>query len=702
MQSTVNDPVKSARQTPHGQQGEMFKSSGLTPYDKKNHSAKIILSSSTKESLDEPSITRPLNDGKIPSNTADEPKSVLEIGSASDIDIATSKRGHGNSPLFSNEQKADQSPRLRRKRTFEDECDEKASIEAKANKRVKPSPLGEGLRIDLSNPLNFDFDAEIREPYYSLDDWFKYWETDINKPEGIVDLPGQVLCQGNDNTPASNSVHLLSFDQDGRETPIGTVAARLSADDLYTHACGRLREYKAHVDGGSDSEKTKSARDEMFEAWKNWNEKSTEYVGMGEIRNYGEVLDAKGRETLANALRVESNQLQSWIEEALPMRERAPLPIPNPNLGVDPAAVSPSIPTHVPRAFRAPPPPTQTQRQRTTRAPAQPTSRRRAAPAAASAPASLPAHATIVAPTPTPAPVPTTTSVPLVNATPVPAAVAIPAPVPGLTHAPAQVLVPVSALVSAPVVAASQLPLFTTSPHGRVAGKNEDAKTAGKLPSWAKEVLYTNSASDLTQWISGREAALRQPNAVGMTIAEEQWVLSELYGPAREDLTPQQKRVSAEKRAYEALPDSQKPILLDGVDEVKNFTRKERDFALVCRASFTLADRVFSYQTSVCGQSFSSNDIVLRHIKEQHMDGGRKKKKVVSATAASTSTLASTSTNGSAAATVAVPTNQTTSSSTITTTTAAPLSTSATSTVPSTSASAATSDPLPAQDELSQ
>ncbi|KAG8833429.1 hypothetical protein FRC17_010691 [Serendipita sp. 399] len=697
MQSTVNDPVKSARQTPHGQQGEMFKSSGLTPYDKKNHSAEVILSSSTKESLDEPSIARPLNDGKIPSNTADEPKSVLEIGSASDIDITTSKREHGNSPLFSNKQKADQSPRLRRKCTFEDECDEKASIEAKANKRVKPSPLGEGLRIDLSNPLNFDFDAEIKEPYYSLDDWFKYWETDINTLEGIVDLPGQVLCQGNDEISASDSVHLLSFDQDERETPIGTVAARLSADDLYTHACGRLREYKAHVDAGSDSEKTKSARDEMFEAWKNWHDKSTEYVGMGEIRSYGEMLDAEGREALANALRVESNQLQSWIKEAFPKRERAPLSVPDPDLGAFPAAVSSPIPARIRHAIGAPlPPHTQTQRRRTAPAPAQPISGRRTAPAAARAPVSLPAHATIVAPAPTPAPVPTTTSAPLVNSTPVLAAVTAPTPIPGLTHAPAQVPVPISALVSAPVVAASQLPLFATSPLGRVAGKNENPRTMGKLPSWAKEVLYTNSESDLTQWVRGREAMLRQPNAVGMTTAEEQWVLSELYGPAREDLTPQQKRVSAEKRAYEALPDHQKPILLDGVDEVKNFTRKERDFVLVCRASFTLEDRTFSYQTSVCGQSFSSNDIVLRHIKEQHMDGGRKKKKVVNATAATTST------NGSAAAAVAVPTNQTTSSSTITTATAAPLSTSATSTAPSTSASAATSDPLPAQDESSQ
>ncbi|KAG8833428.1 hypothetical protein FRC17_010690 [Serendipita sp. 399] len=653
MQSAIEDPAKSACRAP-GQQGEITTSSRLPPIsgsgmfgtgiasDEKKHPAENI-PSFTRGNSSGPSIATP-NVDNGPSKSVDEANSGLESESVSNTE---NEYDHCWSWL-SNRQDEDIFSRLLRKRGFEDESDDDANVEAKVNKRAKPSPLGENLPLNLSSPLNLDFDTGIQNSYSSFDDWLKYWESDFNKSEEIVDdLSSQVLCQDNDSTTAFNSVHPFLFDRDERKTPIDTVAGRISADGLYTHDCGKPQKDEVHFDTESDYRAREMTRDEILEA-------------------------------PLTAHRVQSNKFQELIEEVLPMQEHTPLPVPDQDLGVNPAEV------HVPRAFRTPPP-AQTRRKRAP-ATARLTSRRRAAPAAAAAPASLPAHATSVAPAPTSAPIPATTSAPLIHPTPVPSAGAALSHGSTPVHAPAQVAV---ASISASVVAVPQLPIFGISPPGRVAGKNENARATGKLPSWAKEVLYTNAASDLTQWIGGREAVLQQPNAVGMTTAEEQWVLSELYGPAREDLTPQQKRVSAEKRACEALPDSQKPILLDGPNEVQSFTNKDRDFVLVCRASFTLEDRTFSYRTSVCGQSFSSHDIVLRHVKEQHLDGGRKKK-----------SLASTSTTGPAA--VAVSTSQKASSTLISSAISTPLSTSASSTAPSTSAGAVTEDLLPAQDESSQ
>ncbi|KAG8834133.1 hypothetical protein FRC17_009472 [Serendipita sp. 399] len=543
MQGTIEDPVKSARRTP-GQQSEIASSSRLPPVsgsgkagtetasDETKHPVGNI-PSSTKGSGDGPSIASPPKVDNGPSKSIDESTSGLEDESVSDTDTATDVRAHNHCwSWLSNKQGEDIFSRLLRKRGFKHESDDEENVEAKVNKRLKPSPLEEALPLDLSSPLNFDYSTGTKSPYHSFDDWLKHWESDINKSEIIDDSLGQLLY------------------------------------DLYTHDCGKPQEYKAQFDAGSDLKAREMAQAEILK-------------------------------TPVTAPDVKSGQFQRWIEEVLPVQDHTPLPVPDQDLSVNPTAV------HVPRAFHTPPP-AQTQRQCAAPAPSRPTSGRHIAPAAATALVSLPTLAATIAATSTAAPIPAMTSAPLVHPTPVP-----------VTVAPS----------SAPVAVVHHLSVFNAPPQGRIVGRNENPKTTGKLPSWAKEVFYTDCDSDLTQWVRGREAMLRQPNAVGMTTAEEQWVLSKLYGPAREDLTPQQKRVSAEKRACEALPDSEKPILLDDANEVKSFTNKDRDFVLVCRASFTLDDRTFSYQTSICGQNFSSHDIALRHVKEQHLDGGRKKKR---------------------------------------------------------------------------
>ncbi|KAG8807635.1 hypothetical protein FRC17_004374 [Serendipita sp. 399] len=596
-------------------------------------------------------------------------------------------------------------------------------MERKKNKKMRLSPSRAGSPVVLSSISDFNFDTGVKDPY-SFDDVYQYWEIDIAKSKDIVDdLLGRGLFQGNDNETTFNSVPPTSPDWDEREMPNEVAAAPLSADDMYTRACKKLRAYKASVDAGSGLSARRIARDEMAEAWQTWNQKSTEYVGIGELRSYGEVLDAEGRESLANALGVQSDYLQEWIEGAASSRKglqtsappptSAPTRRTNPSLPHDAdAPVAPTNPTllslpagtplhPIPASFPSPNP-TLVQAQVLVRAPVHTQRRRRV---------SLPAQTDVTTqgPAPTPVPAPTIATSHASTSTPaiVPtqnsaAAVGQAAPTPSLTP----ISTPAAVLTTASPAPVPQSPVFTITPLEKVAGKKESANATGKLPSWAKDVLYTDSRADLAQWTNARKTALKH-NSIGMSQAEEQCILGELYGPARANLTPQERRFSAEKRACDALPEHQKPILLDNRSNAQNIAN-DREYMLICRASFALEDRTFNYRTSICGEAFSTHDIVLRHLKEQHLDKGRKERKrgsniAAAPTVASAAVSAIASTSVSVSVSAAAPsTSQAMPSNSTLSATPTPPSTASTSTAATTSTGPTTPNPPSINGETSQ
>ncbi|KAG8807578.1 hypothetical protein FRC17_004400 [Serendipita sp. 399] len=725
MRSTTKDPVKSPLSTPVQIDASASRPSvGIADIEATSGEqtlvAKILPVSPSRGREDHASTAAPIDNSDDPPKSNDEsqlvPERVLEPDSA----VVTNKLEHEiegyTSSLSPKNKELDGSPYLPRKREWEEGSDDEAAVEIKANKKMRLSLSRAASPFDLSGGLQFNFDTAFGNPY-SFDDVYQYWETDVPKSKDLVDdLLGRECFQGNDNQSTFISIPPTSFDWDECKTLNEVVTAPLSADDLYMCACEKLRAYKAQINAGSDFKARKIARDEMAEAWRSWNLKATVFIGMGELRSYGEVLDAEGRESLANALDVQSDSLQGWIDGA-PLSRKEPQtpahpPIPTPVRHVTPASrshtdapvappnpipfsVPASAPLHPIPASVPNPNPTMVQTQVPVRAPVH-TQRRRHVPVPAQtdvttqgpAPTPVPAPAILTshASTSTPATVPTQTSAPVVGqpasvSPPTPTLVSIPAPVP-------------------------VVPVFAKTTQDKVAGKKENANATGKLPSWAKDVLYTDSSADLVLWTNARKAALKQ-NPIGMSQAEEQRILGDLYGSARADLTPQERRFSAEKRACDALPDHQKPILLDNRSNTQN-AASDREYMLICRASFALEDRTFNYRTSICGEAFSTHDIVLRHLKEQHLDKGRKERKrgsnvAATPTVASAAVSAIASTSVSVSVSAATPsTSQAMPSNSTLSVTPTPPSIASTSTAVTTSTGPITLNPPPTNEETSQ
>ncbi|KAG9024256.1 hypothetical protein FS842_005509 [Serendipita sp. 407] len=128
--------------------------------------------------------------------------------------------------------------------------------------------------------------------------------------------------RGNDDQSTIESALPIFLEWDERESQTSTAAAPLSTDDLYVDACSKLRAYKACADLGAETDVQRQLLDEMAEAWRQWCRSSSEFIGMDALRQYGEALDKEGRLAIADALDVESESLQAWIDESLTAEER--------------------------------------------------------------------------------------------------------------------------------------------------------------------------------------------------------------------------------------------------------------------------------------------------------------------------------------------------------------------------------------------
>ncbi|KAG8755797.1 hypothetical protein FRC14_003643 [Serendipita sp. 396] len=459
-------------------------------------------------------------------------------------------------------------PSQRRKRTEAEggEVTEGPMIELNANKRSKWDIANFDRKVELQGDIyGLEPLFEEGEMFYSFDDLNKLWVTHGVEPNDVDDA----LIRGNDCQSTIKSALPISLELEERESQTGTATATLSADELYVRACTTLRAYKTRVDLGADADVQRKARDEMADAWKQWRQKSLDFIDMGALRQYGEVLDSKGRLAIADALGVQSSSLVAWIEESLTTeekeerrRERKQISAPKElapgftpdfvdfsqyiNFGDDEEDANKSTDNDLSTLAYAPPmlPPL--------------------IPLIPSTPAILPHH------------------VPLRH---------VVAPVPQ---------------ASSSAVAISKTP--------------EDLVKTGPLPKWAKGVLYCNSHQSLKQWMDARATSLVQKaDVLG---DKEKWLLDELNGPPRSNLTRGEMKIRPSTRAFNGLPDDQKPVLLHGKAAVKEFTesKHEREFVVVCRTSFHIEENgVFDYRTRPCGHVVTSHDILIRHVREQHL-----------------------------------------------------------------------------------
>ncbi|KAG8797822.1 hypothetical protein FRC18_008859, partial [Serendipita sp. 400] len=391
---------------------------------------------------------------------------------------------------------------------------------------------------------------------YSFDNINKIW---VAQGEELKDVDDPSNW-GNDRTSTIKSVLPYSLEWNERISQTSTAAAPLSTDALYVKACTRLRRYKALVDSTATVDAQDKARDEMAEAWRQWRHQSFEFTSMGDLQHYGEALDMEGRQAIADALEVELSLLQAWVEEPFlsetkerKRKERkAASTLKAPATDSTPQPIDFSLYVNFGNDEEDIKGPNRTN--------AYPLS-----------------NLLFILPPPPPPTVATLAAIPIV-------AQAIPTLVPQGT--------------------------LSSTGFSKTPGMLADNRV---LPKWAKGVLYCNSYLSLRQWMEDRVRELVQKSDV--LGDKKEWLLNELYGPPRSDLTRSEKRISASTRVFNGLPDEQKPVLLHGKTQVEGFTKNEyhRDFVVVCRLSFDIDGGTIHYTTRPCGHVVTSNDILIRH-----------------------------------------------------------------------------------------
>ncbi|KAG8852721.1 hypothetical protein FRB91_006100 [Serendipita sp. 411] len=467
-------------------------------------------------------------------------------------------------------------PCQRRKRTDAEDEDvtEEPMIGLNVNKRSKLDITNFDRKVELQGDIyGLEPLFEGGEIFYSFDDLNKLWVTHGVEPNNVNDA----LIRGNDHQSTIESAFPISLELEERESQTGTATAPLSADELYVRACTKLRAYKTHVDLGADADVQRKARDEMADAWKQWRQRSLDFIDMGALRQYGEALDSKGRVAIADALGVESNSLLAWIEESLTAEEKeekmeekkAALALKELASGSTSDSLDFSLYVDFGDCEED----------------AKDSTDEEDANNPTDADLSTLAYAPAILPT----------LIPLIPSAPV----ILP------NHVPQQHVAPVPQASSSAVA-------FSKTP--------EDLVKTGPLPKWAKGVLYCNSHQSLKQWMDARATALVQKADVLGN--KEKWLLDELNGPPRNNLTRGEMKIRPSTRAFNGLPDDQKPVLLYGKAAVKEFTesKHEREFVVVCRTSFYIEENgVFDYRTRPCGHIVTSHDILIRHVREQHL-----------------------------------------------------------------------------------
>ncbi|KAG9028050.1 hypothetical protein FS842_004812, partial [Serendipita sp. 407] len=468
------------------------------------------------------------------------------------------------SPGPNSEDSKSSSNKLESRRRKRDMLDDEETEEGRIGVNVNKRP-----RCDES--LN-EWKATLQAGVYDLQSLFEkneelYWFDDINsiwmthRESNDVDDPQN---RDNDNQSTLESALLLASEWEERSLSTGTVVVPVMTSELYSVAREKLRIYVTLINSGDDTEAQKKACDDMAEAWRRWHQQSAKFIDIDDLRQYGEALDAEGRGAIADALDVQSTLLQAWINEPLTMEDKE---------------------------------------------------RRREEKEAILSPKELISTATLQ-------------SADFfkyidfgddeedVNSTNEDEK--CPRVYPTIILPPS---VPIAVPTAATIPSATQIPTIVS--QGSSSGTNF-SKTpavlikAKILEPWARDVLYCNDHLSLTRWMENRARALEQKRDV--LEDKKEWLLNELNGPPRSDLTAREKRIKPSTRVFNSLPEDQKPVLLHGQAEVEEFTTKQygRDYVVVCRLSFCVDDGAINYKTRPCGQVVTSHDILIRHVGEKH------------------------------------------------------------------------------------
>ncbi|KAG8845721.1 hypothetical protein FRC20_003122 [Serendipita sp. 405] len=430
----------------------------------------------------------------------------------------------------------------RRKRRFENDDEAKDSVtKIRIAKKLRLNSSRQSQKAQFEEDrceAQFCFETGA-ETFYWFDDLNNIWMSHTEEPNDVVD--DQSTRNSGYNT-TNYSVHSNLTEWSECKMQRNVAAAPRGADVLYKSACSRMREYKAQVDLRSENAIVVKARKSMEQSWREWHRASASFITIEDLRQYGDALDAEGRQAMANALEVQSDLLNPemeknilrWIEEPLPEEEKE-----RRKLDRETALAPTESTSHVPTPLNFADFVTfgdDEQEENVV-----PVSEEDIYPLA---------YDSFIIP------------FPLLPTVPLPSTSLSP---------PAQ---------SDPVQTASSVVTFSKTPTQRLG--------AGKLPPWAREVLYCNSHLLLEQWMEARARELTQSSdALG---EKAKWVIDELSGSPREDLTPTELQITPATRAFNGLPDDQKPVLLDGQGEVKSYTKKKNTgkFVVICRMSFRL------------------------------------------------------------------------------------------------------------------
>ncbi|KAG8771793.1 hypothetical protein FRC16_005842, partial [Serendipita sp. 398] len=467
-------------------------------------------------------------------------------GSTSDLVLLTDKPQPNDNGWKRKEPnplpKKETSPSRRCKRKLMDDDDEteEEEIRTSINKRWKSDLEIFDRKATLQENV-YDLEALLggADELYSFDNLNKIWVTNGEKSKDVDDP----LTWGNDTTSTIKSVLPYSLEWNERKSQTGTAATPLNADELYVKACTKLWEYKALVDPRANVDAQHKARNEMAEAWRRWHHQSSDFITMGDLQRYGEVLDMEGRQAIANALEVESSLLQAWVEEPLPREAKD----------------------------------TRQKESQSPLAPKEPATDSTPGPVDFSSYINFDDDEGDVKSSTEENKYP---SYPLFI-------------FPPLLSPPATTLGVAQSIQTVIAQGSSSITSFSKTP--------ESLANDRILPKWAKEVLYSDNYLSLKQWMENRERELvRQSDVLE---EKKEWVLNELYGPPRSDLTRTEKRIRPSTRAFNGLPEEQKPILLHGQAQVEGFTEngRHRDFVVVCRLSFDIDDGTIHYTTRPCG-----------------------------------------------------------------------------------------------------
>ncbi|KAG8819428.1 hypothetical protein FRC17_010456 [Serendipita sp. 399] len=567
--SLTQDPAKSSPFGPNKVNATLNYSSGGSPNQLALGNVKRQVWSPSDLAGDIPSTVESLNETSDLSSCVNGPVSESEGISVSNAIIILSGELKLDLTLPSREascsspkREADEYPRKRRRHDLEDEDGSgEANSEAKASKRMKLETLRMVSPDECSGIASPDFHTPDQSYSYNLQAPFDL-ESFFKEEEFDADDPSNRGLAGNDEMQQFPSILPDWFNQ-AECTPLDFTAAQSTAAQFYLDAFVSLIEYIQVInDAESSLELQHKARTTMANAWNLWQLYAMAPVTMDDLRGYGSKLDAKGRQALAAALHVHSNELQTWFNEP---REIVAL-------------------TKV--IFVAAPP----QDQSPTLTEAQPSPCTRTPPSRPLTPNPTSPPADVAFP-PTPTPVSTPFAATSVVETPEETTVD--------TESPQQ---------------NSDLPEW--------ANDFPQCSSAQELQQWVltRQAYLKRQTSPPFRGMSKKEEDLVADTLKGGQPLDHPWTLQqrrELEKAAFEALPRNQQHVLLEGKTAvaEYMRDQGKG---------KGSKNDYPDFVLICRANFYL-DKAgkYAYKDKICGSTVRTHESARRHFRETHLDRKR-------------------------------------------------------------------------------